>query len=205
MVGHLREGFPINAFVINTEAAPARFVLEHLVQQRRDPGPRFPRAGVAGNQPAATEILPRPRQPFQSHDRTMARAKRSGSRVAGKNPEGPGENPGEGGDLAHEKVNSGCKGQTGGCESKMSRVAHCVSLPIRMPASSASAAVNTNANIGKRFRSLLIFGTARNSSMISAARPVKSSPSRSHCSIVLRKSSNDGGRSFGSLSWAWVK
>ena len=31
----------------------------------------------------------------------------------------------------------------------------------------ASAAVNTNANIGKRFKSLLIFGTARSPSMIS--------------------------------------
>src|ERR1017187_7461085 len=200
MVGHLREGFPINTFVINAESAPAWVVLEHLVQERCDPGPRFSGAGVAGNQPATTEIFPRPRQPLQSHDRTMARAKRRGRRVGGKNTEGGGESPRERWGLAHEKVRSGYKGQAGGCESKISRVAHCVSLPIRMPASSASAAVNTNANIGKRFRSLLIFGTARNSSMISAARPVKSPHSRSNCSIVLRKSSNEGGCSFGPLS-----
>ncbi len=31
MSGHLRERFPIDAFVINAQAAPARLILEHLV------------------------------------------------------------------------------------------------------------------------------------------------------------------------------
>ena len=34
--GHFREGLPINSFVVDAEAAPGRFVLEDLKEQRRD-------------------------------------------------------------------------------------------------------------------------------------------------------------------------
>ncbi len=33
VLGHLRECFPINSFVVDAEAAPGRFVLEDLVKQ----------------------------------------------------------------------------------------------------------------------------------------------------------------------------
>src|ERR1700681_2389496 len=58
--GHLRECFPINSFVVDAETAPSRFILEDLVKQACDAGSRFARAGVARDQPAATEIISRP-------------------------------------------------------------------------------------------------------------------------------------------------
>jgi hypothetical protein len=36
VLGHLRECFPINSFVVDAEAAPRRFVLKDLVKQTCD-------------------------------------------------------------------------------------------------------------------------------------------------------------------------
>src|SRR5437870_11059986 len=60
VLGHLRECFPINPFVVDAEAAPRRFVLEDLIKQTCDARSGFTRARIAGDQPAATEIVSRP-------------------------------------------------------------------------------------------------------------------------------------------------
>src|SRR5207249_1360919 len=102
----------------------------------------FAGAGVAGNQPSATKILPRPRQSFQVNDRAMIRANSRHNRVRGKSPKHHGQRPRERWSLAQEKVPTGGKGQAGSCESEKPWLAHGTHLPIRMPASSASAALN---------------------------------------------------------------
>ena len=43
---HFRKRFPIDAFVVDAEAAPRRFVLEDLKEQWRDSRTRFPRTRV---------------------------------------------------------------------------------------------------------------------------------------------------------------
>ena len=68
---HLRKRFPIDAFVVDAEAAPGRFVLEDLEEQRRDAGARFARAGVAGDEPAATEIGARPFESGKANNDTV--------------------------------------------------------------------------------------------------------------------------------------
>ena len=57
---HFGERFPIESFVVDAEAAPAGLVLENLVEQRRDAGARLAGTGVAGDEPAATEVFARP-------------------------------------------------------------------------------------------------------------------------------------------------
>ena len=56
--GHLTKRFPIHAFVINAESTPRRLALENLVEQLRDARASLAGAGVAGDEPAATKILP---------------------------------------------------------------------------------------------------------------------------------------------------
>jgi hypothetical protein len=60
MSGHCRERFPIHAFFVNAQSAPCGFVLKNLMEKLIDAGTRFARAGVAGNEPAATELISPP-------------------------------------------------------------------------------------------------------------------------------------------------
>ena len=66
--GHFLERFPINALVINANTTPLRFMFEHLIKQLRDARAGFAGASVAGDEPAATEILPGPVQSFELYD-----------------------------------------------------------------------------------------------------------------------------------------
>ena len=59
---HRREGFPIDAFLVNAQAAPSRFILKNLMNKLVDAGTGLARAGVAGDEPAATELIPLPPQ-----------------------------------------------------------------------------------------------------------------------------------------------
>src|SRR6202035_5002452 len=65
---HLRERFPVEAFIVDAETAPGRLILKDLKQQWRDSRPCLAGAGVAGDQPSATEIAPFPFEARQSHD-----------------------------------------------------------------------------------------------------------------------------------------
>jgi hypothetical protein len=62
MARHRRERLPINAFFVNAQAAPGRFVSENLVRELVDPGTCLARASVTGDEPAATELIAFPRQ-----------------------------------------------------------------------------------------------------------------------------------------------
>jgi len=57
---HCCERFPIHALFINAQAAPFRFVLKNLMRELVDAGTGFARAGVAGDEPAATELVTLP-------------------------------------------------------------------------------------------------------------------------------------------------
>ena len=59
---HRRERFPIDAFFVNAQAAPCRFILEHLMSKLIDSGTRLARTGVARDEPAATELISFPSQ-----------------------------------------------------------------------------------------------------------------------------------------------
>ena len=59
---HRREGFPIDAFFVNAQAAPHRLILKNLMNELIDAGTRFARASVAGDEPAATKLIPPPPQ-----------------------------------------------------------------------------------------------------------------------------------------------
>ena len=65
---HCRERFPINALFVNAQPAPGRFVLKNLMRQLVDAGTGFARAGVAGDEPAATELIAFPLQTAESRD-----------------------------------------------------------------------------------------------------------------------------------------
>ena len=71
---HRRERFPIEAFVVDAEAAPRRLVLEDLEEQRSDAGARLAGAGVAGDEPAAAEIFARPIEAGEADDDAAASA-----------------------------------------------------------------------------------------------------------------------------------
>ncbi len=73
MLGHLREGFPINSFIVDAEAAPSRFVLKDLKEQRGDARAGFARACIAGDQPTATEIISRPRKTGEADNNVLFR------------------------------------------------------------------------------------------------------------------------------------
>ena len=59
---HRRERFPIDAFLVNAQAAPRWFVFENLVGQLIDAGTRLARTGIARDEPTATELISSPRQ-----------------------------------------------------------------------------------------------------------------------------------------------
>ena len=60
MPRHLTEGFPIEAFIVDTQAGPVGSFWKHLEQQRRDAGSRLAAPGIARNQPAPAKICPSP-------------------------------------------------------------------------------------------------------------------------------------------------
>lgn len=68
MPGHRRQRLPIDSFLVDAEAAPARFVLENLVGKLVDAGSRFARTGVAGDKPTAAELVPPPSQAAKPGD-----------------------------------------------------------------------------------------------------------------------------------------
>src|ERR1700730_8431535 len=74
VLGHLRECFPINSFVVDAEAAPRRFVLEDLVKQTCDARSGLARACVAGDQPTATEIISRPAKTGETNNDVLFRS-----------------------------------------------------------------------------------------------------------------------------------
>src|SRR5436309_13260944 len=73
VLGHLRDCFPINSFVVDAEAAPCGFVLKDLVKQTCDARSGFARAGVASDQPTATEIISRPRKTGEADNNVLFR------------------------------------------------------------------------------------------------------------------------------------
>src|SRR5688572_883255 len=68
MAGHRGKCFPINAFFVDAEAAPAWFVLKDLVGELVDAGACFARACVAGNKPASAELVPFPSHAAETSD-----------------------------------------------------------------------------------------------------------------------------------------
>ncbi len=69
---HCRERFPIDAFFINAQTAPCWFVLKNLMGQLVDAGTGFAGAGVAGDEPATTELIAFPSQAAESRDVAVA-------------------------------------------------------------------------------------------------------------------------------------
>ena len=69
---HRRERFPIDAFFVNAQAAPRRFVLKNLMGELVDAGTGLARAGVAGDEPAATKLISLPRQTAEPRDTAFA-------------------------------------------------------------------------------------------------------------------------------------
>ena len=65
VTSHSGQRFPINAFFINAQPAPSRLILKNLMRQLVDAGTRLARAGVAGDKPAATELIPPPNEPTE--------------------------------------------------------------------------------------------------------------------------------------------
>src|SRR2546429_5366873 len=66
--GHRCKSFPIHALLINAQAAPGRLVLKDLMSQLIDARSSLARAGVAGNEPATTELAPPPLQSAETCD-----------------------------------------------------------------------------------------------------------------------------------------
>src|SRR5512137_90830 len=65
---HRRERFPVNALFVNAQPAPCRFILKNLMRQLVDAGTGLARAGVAGDEPAATKLISLPLQAAKSRD-----------------------------------------------------------------------------------------------------------------------------------------
>src|SRR5438128_1408562 len=65
---HRCKCFPIHALLINAQATPGRLVLKDLMSQLIDARSGLTRAGVAGNQPATTKLIPPPCQSAQTRD-----------------------------------------------------------------------------------------------------------------------------------------
>ena len=63
--GHRRKRFPIDAFLINAQAAPLRFVLKNLMSELVDAGTGLAGASVTGDEPATAELISFPSQPTQ--------------------------------------------------------------------------------------------------------------------------------------------
>jgi hypothetical protein len=66
--GHLHKDFPVEPFLVETDAAPIFHVLEKLERDRVDSGLRLARSSAPGNEPAANEILHRPCQPTEAEN-----------------------------------------------------------------------------------------------------------------------------------------
>lgn len=83
---HRRERFPVNAFLVNAQAAPCRLVLKDLVGKLVDAGTRLAGASVTGDEPATTELIAFPDQPSESRHAllTLARPKQQPCRHAGQ-------------------------------------------------------------------------------------------------------------------------
>ena len=62
---HCRKRFPIDAFLINAQSAPLWLVLEDLMSELVDARTGFARTGVAGDEPAPTELVALPNQPTE--------------------------------------------------------------------------------------------------------------------------------------------
>ena len=86
MLGHRRERFPIHAFFINAQSAPSRFVLKNLMGELIDAGTGFAGAGVAGDEPAATELIAPPSQTPKSGDMAFAPARKNKSQDGNECP-----------------------------------------------------------------------------------------------------------------------
>ena len=63
VLSHRCEGFPIDPFFINAQSAPGRLMLEDLMSELIDAGTGLARAGVAGDEPAATKLMALPGEP----------------------------------------------------------------------------------------------------------------------------------------------
>jgi hypothetical protein len=69
VVGHTLERFPIDAFFINAQAAPARFVAENLIGKLINAGTGFTRTGITGDEPATAKLIALPTQAFERGNR----------------------------------------------------------------------------------------------------------------------------------------
>ena len=69
---HRSERFPIHAFFVNAQPTPCRFVLKNLMHQLVDAGTGLARAGVAGDEPAATKLISLPLQTAEPRDAAFA-------------------------------------------------------------------------------------------------------------------------------------
>jgi hypothetical protein len=69
---HCRKRFPINAFFVNAQAAPFFLILKYLMRQLIDARTGFAGAGVAGDEPAAAELISPPSQAAKLGDMAFA-------------------------------------------------------------------------------------------------------------------------------------
>src|SRR5437762_13976930 len=65
---HRLKRFPIDTLFVNAQATPARFVTKDLMCELVDARCGFAGAGVARDQPAATELAPLPSQSLEHGD-----------------------------------------------------------------------------------------------------------------------------------------
>src|SRR6266496_2616805 len=65
---HRCKSFPIHALLINAQATPGWLVLKDLMSQLIDARSGLAGAGVAGNEPATTKLIPTPSQSAETCD-----------------------------------------------------------------------------------------------------------------------------------------
>ena len=82
--GHLHKDFPIESFLVETDAAPIFHVLEKLERDRVDGALRLARSGAPGDEPAAHKILHRPRQPAEPENNSAGIVRRKAHVNSGK-------------------------------------------------------------------------------------------------------------------------
>src|SRR5207247_11266022 len=66
--GHRSKGFPIDAPIINAQAAPLRLVLKNLMCKLVNAGTGFAGASVTGNKPTTTKLITFPCQTAKSRN-----------------------------------------------------------------------------------------------------------------------------------------
>ena len=66
--GHCRQGLPIHPLLVDAQPTPAGFVLENLVGELVDAGGCLAGTGVAGDEPASTELVAPPGQAAEPGD-----------------------------------------------------------------------------------------------------------------------------------------